>query len=327
MPVAADAAVAGARPSAVLLSARPRTTLAQLRGDAQQLKIHAKDFRVGAGDKVNLRKWPTLVEPYFASQDEYREALAKHVATLSLRQQLHYADGRHALLVIFQGMDAAGKDGVIRHVMSGVNPAGCEVVRFAQPSAEELAHDFLWRAVCRLPPRGRIGIFNRSYYEEVLVVRVHPAMLEAQNLPHPVRGKSHVWRERYRSITALEAHLCRNGTQIVKIFLHLSKREQEKRFLERIDDPHKNWKFSQADILERGYWTHYRHAYEDCLAATSSRHAPWYIVPADDKDNARLIGSQILIDAFDLLELRYPKSTAKRRRELKSIRKQLESSS
>jgi len=220
-------------------------------------------------------------------------------------------------------MDAAGKDGSIRHVMSGVNPQGCEVFSFKQPSAEELEHDFLWRSTCRLPERGRIGIFNRSYYEEVLVVRVHPEILRNQGLPEELRDEKAIWKERYRSIADLEDHLHRNGTRIVKIFLHLSKNEQRKRFLERIDEPDKNWKFSLADIHERKYWKQYRKAYEDCLHATSTHHAPWYVVPADDKENARLIVSRIVLDALEGLKMAYPKTTAKRSRELQTIRKQL----
>ncbi len=222
-------------------------------------------------------------------------------------------------------MDAAGKDGAIRHVLSGVNPEGCEVFSFKQPSDEELKHDFLWRTTCRLPQRGRIGIFNRSYYEEVLVVRVHPQILQGQGLPQELldEKKKTFWNQRYRSIVNLEEHLYRNGTRIVKIFLHLSKDEQRKRFLERLDEPDKNWKFSLADIHERKYWKRYMTVYEDCLSATSTPQAPWYVVPADDKENARLIVSQIVLDTLNDLEMAYPKTTAKRRRELKSIRKRL----
>jgi len=287
------------------------------------MKINSKDFRVGVKHKVKLKKWPTIIKPYCKSKKEYQKLLEKHVEELSSLQRLHYASHRYALLVIFQAMDAAGKDGAIRHVMSGVNPQGCEVFSFKQPSAEELEHDFLWRATCRLPERGRIGIFNRSYYEEVLVVRVHPEILRSQGLSEELIDEKTIWKERYRSIVDLEDHLHRNGTQIVKIFLHLSKNEQRKRFLERIDEPDKNWKFSMADIHERKYWKHYTKAYEECLHATSTHHAPWYVVPADDKENARLIVSRIVIDAFDKLKMAYPKTTAKRQRELQTIRKQL----
>ena len=260
-----------------------------------------------------------MVEKYFESKEQYRELLESHVEGLSSRQQVHYASGRYALLVIFQGMDSAGKDGAIRHVMSGVNPEGCEVYSFKQPSAEELKHDFLWRTTCRLPERGRIGIFNRSYYEEVLITRVHPQILDTQNLPRPSRDVKHFWRDRYRSILELEAHLHRNGTRVVKIFLHLSKQEQKRRFLERIDEPDKNWKFSASDIHERKYWKQYMQAYGQCLSATSTANASWYSVPADDKENAMLIVSQILMDAFDHLKMAYPTSTPKRLRELRAI--------
>jgi PPK2 family polyphosphate:nucleotide phosphotransferase len=288
-----------------------------------KMKIDSKDFRVRPGEKVKLRDWPTVVKPFCKSKERYQELLGEHVAELSSLQQLHYASNRYALLLIFQGMDAAGKDGAIRHVMSGVNPQGCQVFGFKQPCAEELEHDFLWRTTCRLPERGQIGIFNRSYYEEVLVVRVHPEILRSQGLSGELRNRENLWEDRYRSIVDLESHLYRNRTRIVKVFLHLSKEEQRRRFLERIDHPDKNWKFSLADIHERKYWTHYMEAYEACLRATSTHHAPWYVVPADDKENARLIVSQIVLDALNELKMAYPKTTARRRRELESIRKLL----
>lgn len=284
-----------------------------------KLKINSKDFHVSPGEKVDLDKWATVVPPFFQSKDEYREMLETHVAGLSSRQQLHYACGRRALLLIFQGMDSAGKDGAIRHVMSGVNPEGCEVYSFKQPSAEELKHDFLWRTTCRLPERGRIGVFNRSYYEEVLITRVHPEILDTENLAKHTRGQKHFWSDRYRSIVELEAHLHRNGTRIVKFFLHLSKKEQARRFLERIEQPDKNWKFSIADIHERKYWSRYMQVYADCLAATSTHHAPWYAVPADDKQNARLIVSQIIMEAFDEIKMAYPTMTPERLRQLRTI--------
>jgi PPK2 family polyphosphate:nucleotide phosphotransferase len=287
------------------------------------MKINAKHFRVQPGEQVKLGDWPTVVKPFFESKARYQELLEKHVQELSALQRLHYASNRYALLIIFQGMDAAGKDGAIRHVMSGVNPQGCEVFSFKQPSAEELEHDFLWRTTRCLPERGRIGIFNRSYYEEVLVVRVHPQILRNQGLSEELRDEKNIWDERYRSIVDLERHLYRNGTRTVKIFLHLSREEQRKRFLERIEEPEKNWKFSLSDIHERKYWKDYMEAYQACLAATSTHHAPWYIVPADDKENARIIVSQIVLDTFNEVKMAYPKTTAKRRRELKSIRKLL----
>jgi PPK2 family polyphosphate:nucleotide phosphotransferase len=207
--------------------------------------------------------------------------------------------------------------------MSGINPQGCRVVNFKQPSAEELKHDFLWRTTRELPARGQIGIFNRSYYEEVLIVRVHPEILRAEGLPEELLDEKSIWRDRYRSIADLERHLIGNGTRIIKFFLHLSKDEQRRRFINRIDTPEKNWKFSAADIAERQYWKQYMKAYEKCLSATSTQHAPWYIVPADDKANARLIVSRIVLDTLEELRLSYPKSSASRRRELRSLRKQL----
>ncbi|MGA3024089.1 MAG: ADP-polyphosphate phosphotransferase [Bryobacteraceae bacterium] len=287
------------------------------------MEINSKKFRVRPGEKVALEEWPTIVKPFFKSKKQYQQLLAEHVEGLSSLQQLHYASNRYALLLIFQGMDAAGKDGAIRHVMSGVNPEGCQVSSFKQPSAEEVEHDFLWRTILRLPARGQIGIFNRSWYEEVLVVRVHPEILRNEGLSEELRDEKTIWDERHRSIVDLESHLYRNGTRTVKIFLHLSKEEQRERFLERIDERDKNWKFSLADIHERKYWTEYRKAYQACLSATSTRHAPWYVVPADDKENARLIVSQIVLDALSELQMAYPRTTAKRRRELKSIRKLL----
>ena len=287
------------------------------------MKINSKDFLVRPGGKVKLKDWPTSVEPFCKSKKAYQELLEEHVDELSSLQRLHYASNRYALLLIFQGMDAAGKDGAIQHVMSGVNPQGCQVSSFKQPSADELEHDFLWRTTRQLPERGHIGIFNRSYYEEVLVVRVHPEILRGEGLAEELRDEKTIWDERYRSIVDLETHLYRNGTRTIKIFLHLSQEEQRKRFLARIDEPDKNWKFSLADIHERKYWKHYMNAYEACLKATSTDHAPWYVVPADDKENARLLVSQIVLDALDELKMAYHKTTAKRREELQSIRKLL----
>jgi PPK2 family polyphosphate:nucleotide phosphotransferase len=287
------------------------------------MKIETKSFRVPPGKKVDLNDWPTFVDPAYKSKQQYQELLEQHVHELSSLQQLHYASNSHALLLIFQGMDSAGKDGAIRHVMSGVNPAGCEVVSFKQPSADELEHDFLWRTICRLPERGRIGIFNRSYYEEVLVVRVHPEILRAQGLPEELRGEKGIWEKRFNSIVNMEKHLHRNGTETIKIFLHISYQEQRKRFLARIDEPEKNWKFSASDIHERKYWKQYMKAYEDCFRATSTHRSPWYVVPADDKDNARLIVSQIILDTMRQLKMAYPRTTAKRRLELLAIKKLL----
>ena len=287
------------------------------------MKINSKDFEVREGDEVNLKKWPTLVDPVYKSKDQYQKLLGEHVAELSSQQQLLYASNRHAVLLIFQAMDAAGKDGAIRHVMSGVNPQGCQVFSFKHPSAGELQHDFLWRTTRDLPERGRIGIFNRSYYEEVLIARVHPEILVGEGIPDAPHDDKTVWHDRYRSIVNLEKHLHINGTRIIKFFLHLSQEEQRKRFLARIDEPEKNWKFSNADIEERKFWKRYMHAYEQCLGATTTRDTPWYVVPADDKENARLIVSQIVLDTFEELKMSYPRTSAKRRRELLSIRKRL----
>jgi PPK2 family polyphosphate:nucleotide phosphotransferase len=287
------------------------------------MKINSKDFQVREGDPVDLKKWPTLVDPVYKSKDQYQKILREHVAQLSLQQQLLYASNSHAVLLIFQAMDAAGKDGAIKHVMSGVNPQGCQVFSFKHPSPTELQHDFLWRTTRDLPERGRIGIFNRSYYEEVLVVRVHPELLASEGIPTAVKDDKTIWEHRYRSIVNLEKHLDFNGTRVVKFFLHLSKEEQRKRFLKRIDEPEKNWKFSQSDIEERKFWKDYMKAYEDCLAATSTRDAPWYVVPADDKENARLIVSQIVVDTLEGLKMTYPETSPERRQELLSIRKQL----
>jgi PPK2 family polyphosphate:nucleotide phosphotransferase len=275
------------------------------------MKIHIKDFRAPERDEIDLEKWPTKVDPVYKSKSQYKKLLEDHVEQLSDQQQLLYASNRHAVLLIFQSMDAGGKDGAIRHVMSGVNPQGCQVFSFKHPSAAELKHDFLWRTTRDLPARGKIGIFNRSYYEEVLIVRVHPEILIGEGLPDAVDSDKTLWRDRYRSIRDLEKHLHANGTRIVKFFLHLSK--------------DKNWKFSQADIEERKYWGKYRKAFEECLSATSTADSPWYIVPADDKENARLIVSQIVLDTLGDLKMSYPKTGPEREQELLAIRKQLES--
>jgi PPK2 family polyphosphate:nucleotide phosphotransferase len=288
-----------------------------------KMRISSKDFRVPEGDEVNLKKWPTKVEPIYKSKEQYKELLEEHVAQLSSQQQLLYASNRYALLLIFQAMDAAGKDGAIRHVMSGVNPQGCQVFSYKHPSAAELEHDFLWRTTRDLPERGKIGIFNRSYYEEVLIVRVHPEILRSEGLLDVPHDEKAVWHDRYRPITNLERHLHDNGTRIIKFFLYLSKEEQRKRFLARIDEKDKNWKISTADIAERGFWKQYMNAYEKCLTATNTRDAPWYVVPADDKENARLIVSRIVLDTLEELKMTYPKASAQRHRELLSIRKQL----
>jgi PPK2 family polyphosphate:nucleotide phosphotransferase len=285
------------------------------------MKINPRDFRVREGEKVSLKKWPTKVAAVYGSKEEYQRLLAEHIEQLSAQQELLYASNSYAVLLIFQAMDAAGKDGAIKHVMSGVNPQGCQVFSFKHPSATELQHDFLWRTTRDLPERGRIGIFNRSYYEEVLIARVHPEILVGEGVAAADTGT--IWRDRYRSILGLERHLHLNGTRIIKFFLHLSKEEQRRRFLQRIDNPEKNWKFDAADIEERKFWKDYMKAYEKCLAATSTNEAPWYVVPADDKENTRLIVSRIVVETLAELKMTYPKTSAKRRRELQAIRGQL----
>ena len=287
------------------------------------MKIKSKDFRVHEGDDVDLRKWPTRVTPVYKSQEQYQALLEQHVEQLSSLQQLLYASNAYAVLLIFQAMDAAGKDGAIKHVMSGVNPQGCQVFSFKHPSAAELQHDFLWRTTRDLPERGRIGIFNRSYYEEVLIARVHPAILRSEGLPEMGGGEKTIWHDRYQSIVDQERHLTRNCTRVIEFFLHLSKEEQRKRFLERIDEPDKNWKFSLADIEERKFWKDYMKAYAACLSATTTHDAPWYVVPADDKNNARMIVSRVVLDTLDGLNMSYPRTSATHRRELLAIRKQL----
>src|SRR5215471_871291 len=232
------------------------------------MKIDPKDFCVKEGRNVQLKKWPTRIAPYYSSQKEYRKLLADHVAQLSSLQQKHYANNRYAILLIFQAMDAAGKDGIIRHIMSGVNPQGCQVHSFTHPTAVEQDHDFLWRTSISLPERGMIGVFNMSYYEEVLIVRVQPEILRSQAVPDSQLNDDGIWRRRYQSILAHEKHLHRNGTRIVKFFLHISKNEQRKRFVQRIDDADKNWKFNEADLKEREFWKDYMKAYELCISET-----------------------------------------------------------
>jgi len=287
------------------------------------MKIQVGKFRVRERTTVDLKKWPTEVKPFYKSKKKFKKILRKRVDEMSDLQSLLYATNRYAILLIFQAMDAAGKDSAIKHVMSGVNPQGCQVFSFKHPSLEELEHDFLWRTTRCLPERGRIGIFNRSYYEEVLILRVHPELLHAQGLPDDILDEDTIWKQRYRSIRDLEQHLHRNGTRIVKFFLHLSKGEQRKRFLARIDEPDKNWKFSRSDIEEREHWNDYMRAYEACFSATSTSQSPWYVVPADDKENARLIISQIIADTLRELKMEYPKLSEKHQKELRSIRRLL----
>lgn len=284
------------------------------------MKIDSTTFQVRAGEQVDLKMRPTSVKAITKSKEQYQEIFAEHIKELSALQSLLYASNLYSVLLIFQAMDAAGKDGAIKHVMSGVNPQGCQVFSFKHPSAEELDHDFLWRSTRCLPERGRIGIFNRSYYEEVLIVRVHPEILRAQALPEELLDIKDFWKKRYRSIVDFEEHLHCNGTRIVKFFLHLSPEEQRKRFLKRIDEPDKNWKFCKGDLEERKLWKNYIKAYEACLSETSTEHAPWYVVPADEKKNARLIISRVILDTLKGLKMKYPKPTKAHRKELLSIR-------
>jgi len=280
-------------------------------------------FRVLPDVRVDLSEYPALISPVYASTFNYHEMLREHVSELSELQQVFYTDNRYAVLLIFQAMDAAGKDSCIRHVMTGINPQGCSVHSFRHPSIEEYEHDFLWRSNAVLPERGHIGIFNRSYYEEVLIARVHPEIMESEGVAGVGIPTEEVWQGRYRSINDLERHLTANGTRVVKFFLHLSPEEQRKRFLKRIDRPEKNWKFSMADIEERRFWDEYMHAYASCLSETSSKDAPWYIVPADDKKTARLIVSSIILNLFRSFNLQYPKAGPERVKELKACRKLL----
>ena len=286
------------------------------------MSLSAELFRVAPGERVNLSQRQTRIEPPYGSKRDYHRMLGEHVAKLGELQQAHYAAERAALLVVIQAMDAGGKDGVIRHVLSGVNPQGCRVTSFKRPSEAESRHDFLWRTTLSLPERGQIGVFNRSYYEEVLVVRVHPALLRAQGVHAP--DEDALWTQRFGSINDMEAHLGRNGTRIVKVFLHLSKAEQRLRFLRRIKRAQKRWKLEPADMAERAHWDDYVRAYEACLSATSTDTAPWLIVPADDKRTARLIVAQAVLEALQALHPAFPEADAGQRRALKHIREQLE---
>jgi len=276
---------------------------------------HGKHFRLKDFDPADTAGWD--------SKEDAEKALQKHIADTAELQDKLYAQDRWALLLIFQALDAAGKDGAIKHVMSGVNPQGCQVFSFKQPSFQELQHDFLWRTTVCLPERGHIGIFNRSYYEEVLVVRVHPNLLENERIPESLVTK-HIWEERFDDIRTFEKHLTRNGTIIRKFFLHISKKEQKKRFLARLDEPEKNWKFSAGDVHERQCWDDYQDAYEDMIRNTSTEDAPWYVVPADNKWFTRLVLSEVIVHTLEELDLAYPKIDAGKRKELAAARKLLE---
>jgi PPK2 family polyphosphate:nucleotide phosphotransferase len=282
----------------------------------------ANEYRVNKGGKFRLKDF----DPGDTGKLKEKEAealLAEGVKRMSDMQEKLYAQERWSLLLIFQAMDAAGKDGTIKHVMSGINPQGCQVTSFKAPSTEELSHDFLWRSTRAQPERGRIGIFNRSYYEEVLVVRVHSGLLKAERIPEPLVTK-HIWKERFEDINAHERHLMRNGVVIRKFFLHLSKAEQRRRFLARLDEPCKNWKFSADDLKERGYWQEYQEAYEETIRATAHPHAPWYVVPADNKWFTHLVVASVIIETLESLGLTIPKVTAEQRKVLDEARKALE---
>lgn len=274
------------------------------------LDLDPKDFRVPVSGKkakpLKLSQLPTAVDKLYKSKKEYRSLMEDFTEELSDLQRVLYAHGRYALLIIFQGMDTAGKDGAIRHVMSGVNPQGCQVHSFKQPSSEELAHDFLWRTTKRLPMRGHIGIFNRSYYEEVLIVKAIPEVLNGQPLPEGYTEQAHFWPDRYQDIVQFEDYLHRNGTQVIKFFLHLSKEEQRQRLLARAEEADKHWKISSADLKSRAQWDDFQRVYGECLQHTSHALAPWYSIPADDKRTARLIISHILVEALRALPINYP---------------------
>lgn len=278
------------------------------------------ELAVPENSRIKLKKIPTRIEPVYDSKKHYRKQLDDYTEKLQELQNVLYAHNRYALLLIFQAMDAAGKDGAIKHVMSGVNPQGCQVFSFKQPSSEELDHDFLWRTHKRAPERGRIGIFNRSYYEEVLIVRVHPKILANQNIPEEFLKGKKLWKHRYTDITHHEKYMHRNGTRILKFFLHLSKKEQRKRFLSRIDEPQKNWKLRMDDIEERKLWSKYQKAYQQCLRNTSTVEAPWYVIPADDKRNARLLISNVIVSTLNSLPLHYPEVSEKQMEDIQNIR-------
>ena len=289
----------------------------------REMKIRCDEFRIAENEKVQLAARPTAIKHLYKSRKHYRALIEKQIAELTVQQSLLYANSSYSLLLIFQAMDAAGKDSAIKHVMSGVNPQGCQVFSFKHPSTAELAHDFLWRTTRCLPERGQIGIFNRSYYEEVLIVRVQPEILLSEGLPSEELDVRDFWKHRYQAMTSLESHLHLSGTRVIKFFLHLSKEEQRLRLLRRIDDPNKNWKLGPADVEQRKSWAQYQRAYEACLGATSTAQCPWYAVPADDKQNAHLIIAQIILDALKGLRMSYPRADRARLRELQAIRKRL----
>ena len=282
----------------------------------------AAPYCVAKGEKFRLKDYDSSDTGEVRDQEHSQKIIESRAGLLSNLQEKLYAQDRWALLLVIQAMDAAGKDGVIKHVMSGVNPQGCDVHSFKTPSTEELSHDYLWRSHSRVPERGMIGIFNRSYYEEVLVVRVHRKILEAQKLPDRLITK-HIWEHRYEDINAFEHYLTRNGVVVRKFFLHVSKKEQKKRFLERLEDSKKNWKFSMADVEERGYWKDYQEAYEEMIQNTATRHAPWYVVPADNKWYTQLIVASAIISTLEELDLTFPDVDKKKKKELERVRESL----
>ena len=282
----------------------------------------ANTFRIDSGKHFRLKDYDPADTGHWKSKEHATEALVQGIARTADLQDKLYAQDKWSLLLIFQAMDAAGKDGAIKHVMSGVNPQGCEVHSFKAPSPQELQHDFLWRTTCNFPERGHIGIFNRSYYEEVLVVRVHRELLSGERIPDKLASKR-IWDDRFEDIRSFERHMARNGTAIRKFFLHLSKKEQKKRFLARLDEPEKNWKFSASDVHERDYWADYQDAYEDMIRNTSTKHAPWYVVPADNKWFTRLVISTVIVDTLESLNLSYPKVDEAKRKELEEAKKKL----
>ncbi len=288
-----------------------------------KLEKIADKYRVNGGKHFRLKDFDPEDAVDWKSKEQAEKALQEKVARTAELQNKLYARDTWSLLLIFQAMDAAGKDGAIKHVMSGVNPQGCEVHSFKQPSETELQHDFLWRTTNKLPERGHIGIFNRSYYEEVLVVRVHSKILEGEKIPAPLVGKK-IWDERFEDIRCFERHMVRSGTVIRKFFLNVSKKEQKKRFLARLDEPEKNWKFSAGDVRERGYWDDYQKAYEEMIQNTATKEAPWYVVPADNKSFTRLVISTVIVDTLQSLDLAYPKVGAAERKELEAAGKELE---
>ena len=287
--------------------------------------MNIEKFRIREGSKVNLKDHPTDFTAEYTDKKQAEIDLSKNVERLAELQDVLYAHDVFSLLIIFQAMDAAGKDGAIEHVMSGVNPQGCHVVSFKQPSSEELDHDFLWRCAKNTPERGKIGIFNRSHYEEVLIVRVHPAILQDQRLPDAVKKDKNVWKKRFTAICNFEGTLVENGTHVIKFFLNISKEEQKKRFLSRIDEKEKNWKFSLGDVKERGYWNDYMAAYKEAIEGTSTAKSPWYIIPADKKWFTRLAVSEIIVNKLESLKLHYPVVTEEHKKELLEAKKMLES--